>query len=412
VGRLRLAVVLSAAAATALKLGITASTFGTNDVHYWRIFALGVRLFGPVGIYGHQFRETPVYNHGPLAGWMLAAINWLLDHGIGSFPFLIRVPACLADFGTALLVFELVRLVRPVRQAAIAAILVVCSPVLFVVSGFHGNTDPVFVMFALLSVYLLVVRGWAVAAGVAFGIAVSIKVVPVVLGPVLLVVLVRLGRRRLAGFVGGSALVFGLLWVPVIVSRWDGVRMQVFAYNGGVRRQWGLPQFLIWAHLPDGIAWLTGSGRFGILLISGLAAAALVWRRPAALVPAVGLSLVLFLLLSSAFAMQYLVWPLAAAYLIDTAAATGYNVAASIFVLAVYDHWNRALPWHWYEARADAFSASEFVLMVVTWVLLAAVAVMGLLLVRGPIAGSIVAAGPIHCRNFTRGDRGSEPDRV
>jgi hypothetical protein len=380
VSRLRLAVVLSAAAATALKLGIAASTFGTNDVHYWRIFALGVRLFGPVGIYGHQFQETPVYNHGPLAGWMLAAINWLLDHGIGTFPFLIRLPACLADFGTAVLVFELVRLVRPVRQAAIAAILVVCSPVLFVVSGFHGNTDPVFVMFALLSVYLLVVRGWAVAAGLAFGIAVSIKLVPVVLGPVLLVVLVRLGRRRLAGFVGGGAIVFGLLWVPVIVSRWAGFQMQVFAYNGNVRRQWGLPQFLIWTHLP--IDWLTGSGRFGILLISGLAAAALVWRRPAALVPAAGLSLVLFLLLSSAFAMQYLVWPLAAAYLIHTAAATAYNVAASIFVVVVYDHWNHALPWHWYEARADAFTASEFVLMAVTWVLLGAVAVIGLLSVR------------------------------
>jgi uncharacterized membrane protein len=388
---LRLAVVVSAAAATALKLGIAASTYGTNDVHYWQIFALGVRVFGPVGIYGQQFQETPVYNHGPLAGWMLAAINWLLDHGIGSFPFLIRVPACLADFGTALLVFELVRLVRPVRQAAIAAILVVCSPVLFVVSGFHGNTDPVFVMFALLSVYLLVVRGWAVAAGVAFGIAVSIKLVPVVLGPVLLVVLLRLGRRRLAEFGGGVALVFALLWVPVIVSRWHGFQAQVLAYNGGVRRQWGLPQFLIWAHLPDGAAWLTGSGRFAILLVSGLAAAALVWRRPAALVPAVGLSLVLFLLLSSAFAMQYLVWPLAAAYLVDTAAATGYNVAASIFVVAVYDHWNRALPWHWYEARADAFSASEFVLMVVTWVLLAAVAVTGLLLLRvvAPASGRL-----------------------
>ena len=89
---------------------------------------------------------------------------------------LFRVPACLADFVTVLLVFELVRLARPVRGAAIAAILVACSPVLFVVSGFHGNTDPVFVMFSLLSVYVLVVPRWASAAGVAFGIAVSTAV--------------------------------------------------------------------------------------------------------------------------------------------------------------------------------------------------------------------------------------------
>ena len=151
----------------------------------WGVFAQGVRDFGPVGIYGHHF-EVSLYNHGPLAGWFLLAINWLLDHHVTSFPFLIRLPACLADFVTALLVFELVRLVRSPRDAAVAAVLVAWSPVLFVISGFHGNTDPVFVMFALLSVYLLVVRGWALAAGVAFGIAVSIKLVPVVLAPLLL----------------------------------------------------------------------------------------------------------------------------------------------------------------------------------------------------------------------------------
>ena len=145
--------------------------------------------------------EVSLYNHGPLVGWLLLAINWLLDHHVTSFPFLIRLPACLADFVTALLVFELVRLARSAKDAAVAASLVVWSPVLFVISGFHGNTDPVFVMFALLSVYLLVVRRWALAAGVAFGIAVSIKLVPVVLAPLLLVVvLVRLGRRRLAAF--------------------------------------------------------------------------------------------------------------------------------------------------------------------------------------------------------------------
>jgi 4-amino-4-deoxy-L-arabinose transferase-like glycosyltransferase len=381
VGRLRQAVFVSAFVATALKLEIAAHTFGTNDVHYWMHFARAVRHFGPVGIYGHHL--TPVYNHGPLAGWMLVAINWLGDRGVAGFPFLIRLPACLADLVTALLVFELVRNLRSARQAAIAAALVAWSPVLFVVSGFHGNTDPLVVMFALLSVYLLVVRGWVLAAGVAFATAMSIKLVPVVLGPVLLVVLLRLGRRRLAAFAGGGALVFGLLWVPVIVSRWDGFRVQVLGYNGGFLRQWGLVQFLTWAHAPTGtVDWLVGSGRFGIVLVSGLAAAAVAWRRPDALIPAVGLSLVLFLLLSSAFAMQYLTWPLAAAYLIDTWAATAYNVAASAFIVIVYDHWNRAPPWDWHEGRAVSFQSREFVLMVITWTALAAVAVVGLRLLH------------------------------
>jgi hypothetical protein len=325
---------------------------------------------------------------------MLLAISWL-DGGVAGFPFLMRVPACLADLVTALLMFELVRLARPAREAAVAAVLVVWSPVLFVISGFHGNTDPIFVMFALLSVYLLVVRGWTFAAGVAFGIAVSIKLVPVVLVPVLVVVLVRLGWRRLAAFLGGGALVFGLLWVPVIVSRWHDFRVQVLGYSGAGYRQWGLLQFLNWAHLAGVAGWLAGPGRFVILLVSGLAAAAVAWRRPDAVVPAVGLSFVLFLLLSSAFGMQYLAWALAAAYLIDTRAATAYNLAASVFVVVVYDRWNHAFPWHWNRAWAAPFSPRELVLMVLTWVLLAVVALVGLSwLRRGAVGGSAAVADP------------------
>jgi uncharacterized membrane protein len=388
VGRARLVVVAVAALATFLKLEIAARTFGTNDVGYWGAFAQAVRRFGPVGIYGHHLRLPVQYNHGALAGWMLLGINWVLDHHVLSFPFLIRVPACLADFATALLVFELVRLVRPVREAAIAALLVVCSPVLFVISGFHGNTDPVFVMFALLSVYLLVVRKSALAAGVAFGIAASIKLVPVVLLPVLLVVLFRLGWRRLAAFAGGGAIVFLLLWVPVIAGRWHGFRAQVLEYNGSALRQWGLPQFLIWAHLPGAGAWLAGPARFGLLLASGLAAAAVAWWRPAALLPAVGMSFVLFLLLSPAFGMQYLAWPLAAAYLIDTRLATGFNVVASVFVLVVYDHWTNELPWHWYSAWAVPFVSRELVLMTFTWVFLALLGAVALRSLRGRVAGS------------------------
>jgi hypothetical protein len=254
-------------------------------------------------------------------------------------------------------------------------------------------------MLSLLGVYLLVVRRWAFAAGVAFGIALSIKLVPVVLVPVLLVVLVRLGWRRLAAFAGGGAIVFALLWVPVLVSRWDGFREQVLAYNGSALREWGLPQFLTWGELSGAGGWLAGSGRFGILLASGLAAAAVAWRRPDAVIPAAGLALVLFLLLSPAFGMQYLAWPLAAAYLVDTAAATVYNAAASVFVLVVYSNWSDAYPWRWYDAWAVPFTSGELVLMVLTWVALAAVGLVGLLLLRGT-AGS-TAVGRTRRRSLT-----------
>src|SRR5262249_14156291 len=145
-----------------------------------------------------------------------------------------------------------------------------------------------------------------------------------------------------------------------------------------------------------------GPGRFLLLVVSGLAGAALVWRRPAALVPAAGLSLVLFLLLTSAFAMQYLTWAVAAAYLVDMLAATAYNVAASVFVLVVCEHWNHAPPWHWSDAWSLPFPSHELVLMAITWVLLAGVAFAGLRWFRRPSRAPAVAAAAGQPRTIVR----------
>lgn len=387
VSRLRLAVFAAAVLAMTAKLLIAANTFGTNDVHYWTEFARGVRDYGPIGIYGHAFEAQ--FNHPPLSGWMLVVVNWLVDHGVAGFPFLIRVPSSLADLVTAMLIFELVRLRRPDREAAIAAALVVWSPVLLVISGFHGNTDPLFVMLVLLTVYLLVVRQWTAAAGITFAVALSVKLVPIVLVPALAIVLFRLGWRRFIAFVGGGMAVFVLLWIPVLVTRWAEFSQNVLGYPGIWLREWGLVQFAVWLEAPEwAIDMLVGPGRFVVLALAAGLPAILVWRRPAAFPAAVGLALALFLLLSPAFSMQYLAWPLAGAYLINTWTATAYNLAASVWIVVVYDHWNRARPWDWFEAVGKPFRSEEFVLMVVTWVALAGLAAVGLWLLRGRDTGA------------------------
>jgi hypothetical protein len=380
--RPRLTVLGVAVVATAFKLLVAARTFGTNDVHSWLSFSEGVRQYGPADLYGHEF--FTLYNHAPLSGRMLVVVNWLVDHQLGTFTFWIRVPAVLADLVVAVLVFELVRLRRPVIEAAFAGVLVVCSPALIAISGFHGNTDPLFVMLALLSVYLLVVKRWAAAAGVAFALSLSVKLIPVVLVPMLAVLLVRLGWRRVLTFAGGGAVVFLLLWLPVVLNRWTEFSRDVLGYTGVWAREWGLNQFAVWADTPmAAIDWFVGPGRFIVLLLSSLLPAIIVWRHPTAFVPAAaGLALAMFLLLSPAFGMQYLVWPLAAAYFVNFWAATAYNLAISAFVLVVYSNWNSAPPWNWWEGVATLFRPVDMALMVITWLTLAAVTVCGLLLIR------------------------------
>jgi uncharacterized membrane protein len=357
---------------------VAANTYGSLDVRYFTEFAQGVREFGPIGIYGHEFTEQ--YNHPPLIGWLLLAIAWLVDHDVAGLPMLIRIPPALADLVTAVLIFELVRRRRTVRDATVAGLLVAASPALVVISGFHGNTDPVFVMFTLLAVYLLAVpRGAAgtAAAGAAIALALSVKLVPIVVVPVLLLAVVRMGRRRVAAFAAGSGAVFLILWAPVVLSRWAEFRADVLGYSGVVgRSSWGIVQFATWLGFPDAaVDALTGPGRFGVLLVSAAVPVGLLLLRPTALAPAAALALVLFLLLCTTFGMQYLVWPLAAAYLIGTAAATAYNVVVSALVVVVYDYWNGAYPWNWYYAHPRVFRPAELALAALAWVALALVVV-------------------------------------
>ena len=376
----------------ALKFCIASSTSGTNDVYNFQAFANQIRQLGPIGIYGHRLvigkQIYPPYNHPPLIGWLLVGINHLTDAGL-SFRFLIRAPAVLADIVTSMLVFELVRMQRTVRDATIAGIAIALCPALIIVSGFHGNTDPVFVMFATLSMFLLVRDRSAALAGLSFGVAISVKIVPVVVLPVLLLTAARSGRRRLVEFVAGGGAVFVLLWVPVLLRRFTEFDKNVIGFRGYNKPLWGLPEFASLAGVSN--HWLVaGSGPILMLVLSAGLPLLVAWRRPDAAIRAFGLALVLVMLLSTATGTRYLVWACAAAFLVDVWAGLVFNIGASYFMTVVYDRWNdHSYPWDWNRAHAADWTHHEVAIGVVVWVTLLAVAIIGLLprRGRGPAAG-------------------------
>jgi 4-amino-4-deoxy-L-arabinose transferase-like glycosyltransferase len=398
--------VLSAAVVVlGLKLWVAATTFGTADVGAWETFAAAVRKVGPINIYAVPLAS--LYNHPPLIGWMLLVMNHLVAPGI-PFPFLIRVPASVADVVTSLLIFEMLRARRSLREATAAALLVACSPVLFIISGLHGNTDPVFVMFTLMSTYLLINRPWpaqpwvsAALAGAAFAMALSVKIVPIVVLPTLLLIAARRGRRQLASFVVGSGVVLLPLWGPVVLRQWQPFRKDVLDYAGFATRQWGPVEFANVLHAPaSAITFIAGPGRFLDVLLSALLPVLLLcWRRDAAL-SAIGLSLALFLLLSPAFGTQYLAWPVAVAYLIELRAGIAYNLAAGALLAEVYlrEHGNR--PWD-LVLSGGAMRPKEVAALAVVWALLLLVVIIGLRRIarparaeRPPLAELVAAEGP------------------
>ncbi len=369
-----------------LKLIVAARTYGTNDIRHWTDFVNGVASRGPVGVYGITF-ERSFYNHPPVIGYLLEFVNAARHIGF-SIGFTIRSVASLADIGSALLVFEILRRRRSLREARLAGVLVALSPILFIISGFHGNTDPIFVMFTLLALYLLADRDRPLAGGLSMGLAIGIKIVPVVAIPALLVLALTRGSRTLVRFAAGFSAAFLITWLPALIGQGQAVRKDVLGYAGSGISQWGLIQIGHWFHDPGWANFLIGSGRFPVVLLCALVPAALLWRRPAMAAEAIGLSLVGFLFLSPAFGTQYLVWAMAAAYLLNVGLATVYNLGAGVLLFQVYTRWSHGFPWN--HANYWGLDQVELIGALLVWACLAITAGVG---IRRILHGSRPAEG-------------------
>lgn len=381
-----------------VKVWLAASTMGTTDAFYWTAFADGIRQVGPVRIYSFFNDDFPtgypdggeiLYNHPPAIGYWLWCLNGL-ESTLGlTTRFLVRVTASLADVVTALVVLEMLLRRRHLEEATAGALLVAMSPVLLIISGFHANTDPVFVMLTILAAYLLADRRAPIGAGIALGVAFGVKIVPVVVIPLFLIVAIFAGRRVIVRFAISLAMVVLVTWAPALIEEWDRVTRHVLGYSGISVRQWGPSQVVAWLGDPDwGVALMTtGPWRYLALLIGAGVPAWIVWRRPEAFPAALGIGLGLLLVLSPAFGHQYLVWPAAALFLVSLLGGAFYNLAAGLLLAVVYTRWNGGFPWD--TAWGTPMTSFEVVLAFGVWGVLLAVVVRG---VRAELATPRVGA--------------------
>lgn len=348
------------------KLVLAATTLGTNDIPHWLEFLNAVQHVGPIGVYSYPLPHS-LYNHPPLMGYYLELIGAGTHVGLAA-SFSIRAVSSLADVATAVLVFELLRTRRALRDATLAGIVVACSPVLLIISGYHGNTDPLFTMLVLLSVYLLADRKTPVPAGAALALALGVKIVPIVVIPCLLVYGLHRGRATLFRFTAGFATVSALFWVPALFEQWSAIRRNVLGYSGSKDHEWGLAQLGQFAGNPPWASWLEGPGRMLIVGICALVPALLVWRRPHCLTQGVAFALAGFLALTPTFGTQYLVWGAAASVLLAPRAGLAFNLLAGLLLAKVYTRWNSGLPWD--RAFASPFTPRERVFALLVWAVL------------------------------------------
>ena len=323
--------------AFALKLLLALRTTGTNDIRSFMYFLLEYDSWG----IRRTYADEPEFNHPPFILHWLAALRWLYRH-VGLKPgFWIRLPSILADFGGACLLGKLLadRLDDPRVHATI--LLAVLAPVSMFVSGFHGNNDPVMIFLVLLSVFLLERGAPASLAGLAMGMAVNMKIVPLVFWPAVFLWLPDLRRR--AEYFGAALLAVVVASSPILFQEPALLARKVLGYKSAFG-MWGLSRLASFA--PESLASAyEGVGRY--VLVAVLVALAF-WMnrraekpRPFAQVGALAFA---FLAFSPGFGVQYLAWLVPWIAGAALAPAVGFTVASTLFLGLVYTFWCQGVP--------------------------------------------------------------------
>jgi len=352
--RTTLLIVAAALAAFLLKLAIAFNTFGTNDVVTFYQFGKALNENGLEWTYRHSIS----FNHPPLTAYYLRAIYQLdhqpffRDNGL-TFPFLLRFPGILADLIVVLALLWLQKEDRQFFLPTWALLLFALSPVSLMVSGFHGNTDPVMVMFLVLA-SLFCVRGKPALCGLFLALSCQIKIIPLLLLPIFF--FFWLSRRRVVAFSLPFLLASGVLWSEPLLKFPALFLKNVLSY-GSFWGIWGITYWLRLTDLPM-FSMVTfyhfpPMQNFVVtvlkLIIIG-AVLMIAWRRrnltERALLDSIAYAWIAFFVFAPGVCAQYMVW-LAPFILILSPTLFAWLLAtSSLFLFFFYNITAHGLPWY------------------------------------------------------------------
>src|SRR5689334_3071386 len=138
--------------AALIKIVLASRTVGTNDVLFFQAYLEKASAEGGAALYRDGIvlegperpRHPEPFQHPPFILHLLEFLRWAQTATGLSFPFLFRFLSIAADVASAYIVWRI--LGRPLTGRSLAASCVFAgSPVLVMLSGFHGNTDPLMV---------------------------------------------------------------------------------------------------------------------------------------------------------------------------------------------------------------------------------------------------------------------------
>ena len=344
-------VVALALVAMTLKLAIAYNTIGTNDAVFFYGFAKVLNEHGLEWTYAH----SRYFNHPPLTAYFLRGVfllteqKWCQDLGI-HFPFLLRLPGIVADFAVVLILLRISKVHFKIPTWALA--LFALSPVSLMVSGFHGNTDPVMVFFLICAVWTCL-RNQPIVAGLFFALSCQIKIVPLLFLPAL--VLFWWSQNRSRGFLVAGASATVILWSEPLLKFPTLFSKNVLAY-GSYWGTWGITYLF----RSTGVADFSRLSFFDlepaqtvivtalkIIIVAG--AIWIAWQRRhargRAFIESLAYTWLVFFVFAPGVGAQYLIW-LAPFILISSPTFyAALTLASSIFLFAFYNITAGGLPW-------------------------------------------------------------------
>lgn len=214
-------------------------SYGTNDVTSWYKFGSFILEHG----IGAQYHADKLFNHPPLAGFFAASMVKVAGILELPFPFVFRLPGIFTELGCAILIWRIMIPLGAYR-AALSTCVFCCSLISLLVSGYHGNTDPLYAFFVLLALVAVEERGTFFFGGLMLGCAANIKIIPLLFLPAFL--FPPAPWRARAAFLGGLLLALTPFGFGYFEGRDDFLR-NVFRYNSQLE-YWGVELFLLLAH--------------------------------------------------------------------------------------------------------------------------------------------------------------------
>ncbi len=330
-----------------LKLYLAATTTGTLDVAGYTDHLEKIRAFGGVGAYHVRGAFNNPFNHPPFIIHLLKLLGFLSEVTGISFRFWLRLLPSLADIGSLIVVWMMQATRTSGRLGQGGLLMLALSPTSIIISGYHGNTDPIFIFFVLLAIYLLEARQRTLLAGLAFGMALNIKAVPLMLLPAILFYLWPSVKKEFE-FIGAAALTFFLGSMPYILQDPAVIGKVVFGYSS-IYGRWGWsllaallfpepPRFLHPPYDLVGIhAYFASVGKW--LMVSVIVAISFRMNRgdrKPALFYQVGLIIAIFLTFTPGFGSQYLVWLVPFVLGLGLQVAAIYYAITGIYLLLSY----------------------------------------------------------------------------